>query len=54
MAVNGIAWATWGERLKVPTPGAMMIYSRTGCGHATLYESEDANYYYCRGGNHIR
>ena len=26
-------------------------YSRTGGGHVTLYESEDATTYYCRGGN---
>ncbi|MDB5584810.1 MAG: hypothetical protein JWR80_9986 [Bradyrhizobium sp.] len=61
MAVNGIkpcdaplsalAWATWGQKLSVPTPGAVMVYSRTGGGHVTLYESEDATYYYCRGGN---
>jgi len=61
MAVNGIkpvsaplfalAWASFGVPLEVPTPGAVMVYSRTGGGHVTLYESEDANYYYCRGGN---
>lgn len=61
MAVNGIkpcsaplsalAWAPWGQALKVPTPGAVMVYSRTGGGHVTLYESEDATHYYCRGGN---
>ncbi|KAA0076114.1 hypothetical protein [Tardiphaga sp. P9-11] len=28
-----------------------MVYSRAGGGDVTLYESEDANYYYCRGGN---
>lgn len=60
-AVNGIKpskaplsaldWASWGQALKVPTPGAVLVYSRTGGGHVTLYESEDANYYYCRGGN---
>jgi uncharacterized protein (TIGR02594 family) len=61
MAVNGIrpcdaplsalAWASWGQKLSAPTPGAVLVYSRTGGGHVTLYESEDANYYYCRGGN---
>lgn len=61
MAVNGIkpclsplsalAWASFGVPLKMPTPGAVLVYSRTGGGHVTLYESEDANYYYCRGGN---
>lgn len=61
MAVNGVrpcnvplaalAWADWGQVLKVPTPGAVLVYSRTGGGHVTLYESEDSTYYYCRGGN---
>ncbi|MBR1198814.1 TIGR02594 family protein [Bradyrhizobium sp. AUGA SZCCT0158] len=61
MAVNGIKpskaplssldWASWGQKLSVPTPGAVLIYTRTGGGHITLYESEDANWIYCRGGN---
>jgi uncharacterized protein (TIGR02594 family) len=61
MAVNGIkpcaaplsalAWATWGQKLKAPTPGAVLVYSRIGGGHVTLYESEDSTYYFCRGGN---
>ena len=37
--------------MKVPTPGAVLIYSRTGGGHVTTYESEDDGYFYCRGGN---
>jgi hypothetical protein len=32
--------ASWGVPLKVPTPGAVLVYSRTGGGHGTLYESE--------------
>lgn len=61
MAVNGIkppkyalsalAWADWGQKLKTPTPGAVLVYSRTGGGHVTLYESENNTHYYCRGGN---
>lgn len=61
MAVNGIkpsstplgalSWASWGVALKGPTPGAVLVYSRTGGGHVTIYESEDAKFYYCRGGN---
>ncbi|OYU91881.1 MAG: hypothetical protein CFE29_03255 [Bradyrhizobiaceae bacterium PARB1] len=61
MAINGIkpvaaplsalAWGSFGVALKVPTPGAVLVYSRTGGGHVTLYESEDSAYYYCRGGN---
>lgn len=52
--LSALAWAPWGVALKVPTPGALMVYSRTGGGHVTFYESEDAGaggYYYCRGGN---
>jgi uncharacterized protein (TIGR02594 family) len=62
MAVNGIkpcaaplsalAWASWGQKLNAPTPGTVLVYSRAGGGHVTLYESEDETYYYyCRGGN---
>lgn len=61
MAINGIkpvsaplsalAWASFGVALRTPTPGAVLVYSRTGGGHVTLYESEDAKYYYCRGSN---
>jgi uncharacterized protein (TIGR02594 family) len=49
--LSALAWAKFGVSLKVPTPGALMVYSRTGGGHVTFYESEDSNYYYCRGGN---
>ena len=51
LGLSAKAWAEWGQPLKTPTPGAVMVYSRKGGGHVTLYESEDANYYYCRGGN---
>jgi hypothetical protein len=40
-----------GAGVKVPTPGAVLVYSRTGGGHVTIYESEDAINFYCRGGN---
>lgn len=49
--LSALAWASWGRALKAPTPGAVMVYSRTGGGHVTLYESEDSASYYCRGGN---
>jgi len=61
MAINGIKpspaplsaldWAGWGVALKVPTPGAVLVFMRQGGGHVTLYESEDKDFYYCRGGN---
>ncbi len=40
-----------GYRLEEPCPGAILVKTRTGGGHVTIYESEDKNYYYCRGGN---
>jgi uncharacterized protein (TIGR02594 family) len=40
-----------GYRLKEPCPGAIVVKSRKGGGHVTMYESEDANFYFCRGGN---
>lgn len=61
MAINGIKppaaplgagnWADWGERLRVPTPGAVLVFKRTGGHHVTLYESEQNGVLYCRGGN---
>lgn len=61
MAVNGIKpsaaplsaldWASWGVKLRAPTPGAILVFKRTGGGHVTMYESEQGNTLYCRGGN---
>lgn len=45
------AWASWGRRLDKPVPGAVMVFTRNGGGHVTLYEGEDDNYYHVRGGN---
>lgn len=46
-------WAQFGQPMKMEqrTPGAVFVYQRTGGHHVTMYESEDNNYYYCRGGN---
>lgn len=49
--LSAIAWAEFGVALKVPTPGAVLVKKRKGGGHVTLYESEDAKYYYGRGAN---
>lgn len=40
-----------GYRLDAPCRGAILVKTRTGGGHVTVYECEDANNYYCRGGN---
>ena len=54
LALGAINWFNdWsnGYRLEHGCPGAVLVKSRTGGGHVTFYECEDANYYYCRGGN---
>lgn len=45
------AWASWGTKLDKPVPGAVMVFTRNGGGHVTLYEAEDADYYHVCGGN---
>lgn len=49
--LSALAWATWGQKLKVPTPGALLVFKRAGGGHVTFYESEKGKTLYCRGGN---
>lgn len=46
-------WESFGQNLGLShrTPGAIFVYQRVGGHHVTMYESEDDNYYYCRGGN---
>lgn len=67
MAVNGIrpqfgavdverflwarSWRHFGNPLERPQLGALLIFSREGGGHVTLYEGEDADNYLGRGGN---
>jgi uncharacterized protein (TIGR02594 family) len=40
-----------GYRIDEPCPGAILVKTRQGGGHVTIYECEDKNFYYCRGGN---
>lgn len=67
MAVNGIApqyrklkdlesflWADAWKDFGVPcepTPGAVMVFTRNGGGHVSLYEGENSTHYVIRGGN---
>lgn len=47
-------WLTdWpdGYRLEEPCPGAILVKTRKGGGHVTIYESENETHYFCRGGN---
>lgn len=45
------SWAEYGVPLTKGKKGAILVFTRDGGGHVSLYESEDANYYYVRGGN---
>lgn len=50
--LRALAWgAPWGVGVDFPFPGVILTKSRDGGGHVTIYESEDDNYWYCRGGN---
>jgi uncharacterized protein (TIGR02594 family) len=51
IAVRASSWATWGMPLVRPVPGAVLVFTRQGGGHVTLYLGEDATHYYCLGGN---
>ena len=41
----------WGYKLSVPRPGCVVIMSREGGGHVTLFERQEGSTIYCRGGN---
>lgn len=61
MAHNGIRpidgflwaanWAKFGKKLDKPVLGCVMVFTRDGGGHVTLYEGEDETHYIVRGGN---
>lgn len=40
-----------GYKLTEPCPGAILVKTRKGGAHVTMYEREDSNFYFCRGGN---
>src|SRR5262252_588715 len=51
-----LSWEKWmpngGQTVGRPTPGTVVVMTRSGGGHVTLYESMDGNgNYRCRGGN---
>jgi uncharacterized protein (TIGR02594 family) len=45
------SFETWGQRLTVPTIGAIMVFSRAGGGHVGFYVGERTNAYRILGGN---
>jgi uncharacterized protein (TIGR02594 family) len=51
IAVRASAYLDWGQRLAVPTPGAILVFTRDGGGHVGFYVSEDDTSYHVLGGN---
>lgn len=47
------AWddPSFGTKLEQPVPGCVVVMTRSGGGHVTLYESTSGSNYICRGGN---
>ena len=48
------SWETWGEELKKPIPGCIIVFSRGSnpyLGHVAFYLYETSKYIYCIGGN---
>jgi uncharacterized protein (TIGR02594 family) len=47
------AWGSsaWGDKISEPRPGCVVVMTRSGGGHVTLYERTEGSYYVCRGGN---
>lgn len=54
LALGAVNWARdWsdGVQLHGPALGAVVVMTRTGGGHVTMYEGEDDQYWFGRGGN---
>lgn len=51
IAVRASAWGSWGTSLSQGTPGAVLVFTRSGGGHVGLYVSEDDTTYHVLGGN---
>lgn len=51
--LRALAWADWGQELKVPVQGAIAVKARKGGGHVTTVEgqSKDGKKLWCRGAN---
>lgn len=47
------AWSDYGSLLRRDrlSPGAILVFARSGGGHVGFYAGEDDNYYYVLGGN---
>lgn len=46
-----LSWKNWGETLKTPAYGALLVFKRNGGGHVGFAMSQDDDYYHVLGGN---
>ena len=44
-------WRNFGKSVPAPMLGDVLVFTRTGGGHVTMYIGESANDYHCLGGN---
>lgn len=53
VCVRAKAWVAWGAKLRAErlSPGAIMVFDRSGGGHVAFYIGEDATHYHVLGGN---
>lgn len=45
------SWMKWGKELKNPVKGCIVVFTRTGGGHVSFFDSQDKDFIYCLGGN---
>ena len=50
-SLSALSWLQWGVPIAKGTPGAIMVFVRTGGGHVGFYVSEDKEAYHILGGN---
>lgn len=49
--LGALNWSSWGKRIAVPAPGAILTFKREGGGHVAFYIGEDATHFHVLGGN---
>ena len=46
-----LSWASFGVPVDIPMLGDVLVFTRKGGGHVSLYTAETHKYYICHGGN---
>ncbi len=50
-SLGALSWASWGVPIQKASPGALLVFTRSGGGHVGFYVSEDKEAYHVLGGN---